>query len=370
MKSKPKILALRSDWNVNKYRNEHDTWGGIGHYRIVKPAESLKEFYDIDIVGKEFKNLNGADGDMEKIMDYIYRTYDLVFTRQIDNNTLVSNLIACAKYFKKPIVMDMDDNFIDIKQDNPAFKEYAPGSQKVMMLQAAMGLVDALTVSTKPLMKLYKRLNPNIHLFPNFNDVNDWPLKAHKLANRRVIGYAGSITHDSDIMLVVEPLKEIFRKYPDVTFEVVGAVGETGPFKEVFGEFRDRVHAYGGSPAWDNYNKVLSEMHWTFAIAPLENDDFTRCKSNIKWMEYTMMGWATVASNVEPYKVIKNNVTGLLCDTPEDWVKNLSLLLDDVALQDRLLYNAKREIEEKYQWKDNTKIYRTVFDKLLTKYKT
>jgi glycosyltransferase involved in cell wall biosynthesis len=353
---------LRTDWATNEYRLKNDLYGGIGYYRIVKPAEILKDYYDIDIIGKGYAGLGKTQ---EERMEYIFNKYDLVFTRHVQDAKLMSDFIACAKYFKKPIIMDMDDNFLDIKPDNPAYKDYEPGSQSVMMLSAGLGLVDAITVSTLPLVDKYKRFNENIHHLPNFNDINDWPLKAKRLTNRRIIGYAGSITHDSDLISVINPLKEIFRKYPDVDFEVVGAIGEIGPFKEAFGDFRDRVHAYGGSPAWDNYNKILSEMTWNVAICPLEDDDFTRSKSHIKWMEYTMMGWPVIASDVEPYKVIRQGKTGFLCKTHRDWVDALSIVLENGIISKELVENATQEIKENWQWKDNVEKYRQVFDKYL-----
>jgi hypothetical protein len=74
------------------------------------------------------------------------------------------------------------------------------------------------------------------------------------------------------------------------------------------------------------------------------NNAFNRCKSAIKWYEGSILDTpeATLAQNTEPYHEIKDGKTGLLFDTPSDFVEKLSLLIEDAQLRQRLAAGAKQ----------------------------
>lgn len=67
-----------------------------------------------------------------------------------------------------------------------------------------------------------------------------------------------------------------------------------------------------------------------------------------------------VASRVYPYYkdvqgkgTIEHGETGLLCDTEEDWVTNLSLLIENEQERKRLGENSYKYVVENWQYKDN-----------------
>jgi glycosyltransferase involved in cell wall biosynthesis len=107
------------------------------------------------------------------------------------------------------------------------------------------------------------------------------------------------------------------------------------------------------------------KQKWSIGIAPLIDDTFNRSKSNIKWLEYTMKHIPTVASNVEPYRSIKHGVTGILCDTPEQWYVALKELIEDSKLRDRLAENSYKEIKKNWQYDKNAKLWKKAIDSVL-----
>ena len=46
---KKKILMIFTEWATNEYRKEHNAFGGVGYYRIVKPAQYLEKYFDVDV---------------------------------------------------------------------------------------------------------------------------------------------------------------------------------------------------------------------------------------------------------------------------------------------------------------------------------
>ena len=62
-------------------------------------------------------------------------------------------------------------------------------------------------------------------------------------------------------------------------------------------------------------------------IAPLEDNLFNRCKSSVKFLEYSCLGVPGIYSNIDPYSiVIKNNFNGLLAYTNDEWKNSLRKL--------------------------------------------
>jgi hypothetical protein len=107
--AKPKILFIWTEWSSNEYRKKNNAYGGIGYYRIIKPAQYLKQWYDIDIKGRDIADLGETGEDVWK---HVFETYDLVFTKHTDNAQAANAMLALADNYKKPIIVDMDDNYL------------------------------------------------------------------------------------------------------------------------------------------------------------------------------------------------------------------------------------------------------------------
>ncbi len=348
---------MYTEWNVNKFREEHNLYGGIGYYRIVKPFENMP---GARVCGrpdeKEFGTL-AVD-----VWTKVFEEYDCVFIKHIDNAPAISNLLAASQYFGKPVIIDVDDNFIALREDNPAFIEYQK-HLKPYILSASLELASGVAVSTQPLKEAYSHISKNISVLPNCNDTSDWQVPIKKWNDGKVrIGYAGSITHNADLELILEPVKKILATYPNTIFEILGAA-EKKKFKELqkrlmsagVGKSRFRLHY--GTPAWLGYPELLGSMGWDIGLAPLITDTFNTCKSHIKWMEYSMINIPTVASQVYPYyqpiqgvNTIVDGHTGYLCSTSEQWFDKLAALVESKDLRDKLANNAYTYIAQNWQY--------------------
>jgi glycosyltransferase involved in cell wall biosynthesis len=76
-------------------------------------------------------------------------------------------------------------------------------------------------------------------------------------------------------------------------------------------------------------------------IAPISMVHFNDCRSSIKWVEYSALKVATVATDFGPYKRdMEHGKTGLLCKTQEDWNKALSFLIENETMRRQLGENA------------------------------
>ena len=113
-----------------------------------------------------------------------------------------------------------------------------------------------------------------------------------KEKDKIILGYfSGSITHNSDFEMILPAIKKVMQENSNVYLKVVG---ELNMPKEL-DDLKDRIIA---SPFMEC--KKLPELIASVDInlAPLEDTLFNAAKSENKWVEASMVGVPTIASNI------------------------------------------------------------------------
>jgi spore maturation protein CgeB len=107
---------------------------------------------------------------------------------------------------------------------------------------------------------------------------------------------------------------------------------------------------------------MMMSMGWDIGLAPLLDIEFNRCKSHIKWMEYSMSKTPVLASRVYPYyekidnkDVIVDGKTGFLFSDENEFKTKLKKLILDIELRKKIGDNAYNYIIKKWQYRDNIK---------------
>ncbi len=371
-----RIAFLFSDWDANAYRQENDLYGGIGYYRVIKPAQQLRKWFEVDVIGADFRHWGTTAEKYDRL-----GKYDLIISKHLRTPEEASNTLATAKHFKKKILVDIDDNYLDIRKDNPAFADYEYGKGAREYMSAFISLADGLIVSTDPLKKVYKTLNKNIDVIPNCNDVNDWPNVRKQWGHGTIrIGFAGGMGHDADLELILEPMAYILAKYPNVTFEILGALSSPEQAMRLgirMNEFckkniTKQFRFAGGTLAWQGYPELLASNGWDIVLAPLVDEPFNRGKSHIRWLETSMIYAPLVASQVYPYfkdiqgkKTIVDGITGFFASTPEHWFRQIEKLINDKELRNSVATNSYNYVKENWQYEQWAEKYKKVIDKYI-----
>ncbi|NBW09203.1 MAG: hypothetical protein EBR82_14385 [Caulobacteraceae bacterium] len=362
-----KILMNFSDYTHTPERMEQNTYGGLGYYRIVKPSEQIKG-HDVKLVGKEIKDFGTT---LEEQWDNIFKEYDAYWTNYFCDDVAGAMIIYQARKHGKKLILDIDDNYFDIPESNLLYERFQSGKRERAMMTTILSFADIITTSTFPLkerldehFQLVQKLEKKIVVIPNLNDIKDWDFEPiEKDPKKIVIGYSGSNSHHDDLALVLPAVHKIMQKYDNVYFEMIGILDKKNApvvFKNWDMKLLDRVAMVGATPTFKEYPEWLSQRAWDIGIAPLVDTKFTRCKSSIKWLEYSMFKIPTCASRVYPYfidvggrKTIEDGKTGLLC-RKDDWFKNLERLVIDKDLRIKLGQNAYEHVKENWQYKDSS----------------
>lgn len=343
--------------------NNNDELGGVGYYRIVSPANKLKQLgYDVEVVaGYNLAKRFRTDTSIDEVVDVysnILKSYDLVWMKHTDNESALAGLFGLKSQFKCKVIWDFDDDLFNVRPSQMAYDIYAPGKHKRQIVASAISFCDALTVSTEPLKKSLSKLLKEvfnikipIYVCPNFINIEEWNKIKYRPSNSPTIGYYGSTTHSDDLMLIKKAIYKVLEKYDRVSFEFMGTM--TGQdlvefFKDIPNdEWLKRIKLTGGTNGWKGFPDTLLSKNWDIALAPLIDDDFNKCKSNIKWMETAMKQIPCICSDIITYNDSVTKTTGIL-SKDNQWFNKMSKLIDNPDYRVFIGKNARKYIEEKF----------------------
>jgi len=160
---------------------------------------------------------------------------------------------------------------------------------------------DSMVVTTKPLHDHYEKYVGKVKIIPNCLARKWFDLKpARTKKNRLRVGWIGAGQHKGDLEIVNEVIKSLAER---VDWIFMGM--QTEEAKPYIKEFHSFVSI-------SDYPEKMASLDLDIAIAPLEDNLFNRCKSNLRLLEYGAMSWPVVCSDVYPYQT--NNPPVLRCD--------------------------------------------------------
>jgi glycosyltransferase involved in cell wall biosynthesis len=204
---------------------------------------------------------------------------------------------------------------------------------------------DAATVSTRALATYFRDVigQKNVHVFPNtivpaHYEQYDVRRKPEDEGIVRIL-WQGSVSHYIDWFPMREGLQAIVEKYRGkVKFVIFGSM-----FPWIHDIIPADMIEFHPWSLYEAYKLKRGLLNCDINLCPLKDDVFNRCKSAIKWYEASILRVpeATLAQNTEPFHEIQEGVTGLLFRDNEEFVRKLSLLIEDASLRTRLATAAK-----------------------------
>jgi len=372
-----KILFYFSDHGANVIRQEQNTYGGVGYYRIIKPSQQAAKGHEVTVWGKELTKkatLTGKGETPDQRWARIFKKFDVYWASYFSDPKEAAALFYQRDKSGKKVVIDVDDNFLDVLESHPLYDKLKAGKRDKAFMTTILSFADVITCSTEPLKQRFRKHFKDVHNFekkivviPNMNDVRDWNVTpAPKHEDRIVIGYAGSNSHQDDLAMLFPHLLHIMKKYPNVYFESIGSISKDmlHMFKDFPMEVMNRCDLMPASWTFKDYPQTLADMKWDIGVAPLVDNAFTRCKSHIKFMEYAMVKMPCIASRVYPYfmdiggkKVVEHGKTGLLIK-PSEWSDALEDLILNQKKRIELGENAYEHVKKTWQYdeSDMTKV--------------
>lgn len=254
-------------------------------------------------------------------------------------------------------IYDVDDLIFDaplyekyLRQSNMnlnhELKELLKGAQ---LYRQAIIHADVFLASTEALKKVYDKmqLQKNSYVLPNglASEILDIR-KNHKirpLTNKIRIFYgAGSKTHDADFEIITRPVAKILHDYKNVELYIIGQL-ELNP---IFDKYKGQIHRISRLSSKNYFNEI---SQYDIALMPLTNTFFNECKSNIKYIEASILNIPSVASNIyEFHHAIEDGENGFLASTEEEWYTKIRQLVLDSNLREKIAQKAFERCQSLY----------------------
>lgn len=225
------------------------------------------------------------------------------------------------------IIYDIDDLWNAVPEDNPAGTIFY--QEQIKNIEAMMELADLVTVSTSVLAHFVKEKGiKNIRVIPNMVPTPIWPQKDIGDPKITRILWAGSPTHKNDLEIAAPALRNILER-EDGKVRFV-CFGENVPESlESVRHFVDPIRFVD----FADYAELLSKIGASFAIAPLQSNDFNCCKSAVKFLEYSAPGYASLCTPVGEYVEMKEKGAPIWLVFEDKWEEMLVQAIADKEWQ-------------------------------------
>ena len=321
---------------------------GSRYYRLIPQLKYMEQ------QGHEVKLVDSDDQQMEENIKWA----DVVILEMIFSTGIID---LCKKHNAK-VVFECDDLIHTVPATHYAYDETKGILNKFKMYKKVFNCVrrcDGFITPTEVLYKKYGRFSKKRLMFPNFIDLPHW-LKPHKRNTSDIIRilWAGSTSHKGDLLKFKPIMKQILEKYKNVKFIYVGDGGvKTDDLQAKF-TYGDDL--WEGIP--DNRENILSVsgFYWPYklaalqadiAIAPLEKNYFNSCKSQCKYLEYSINKIPAVYS-AHHYTDVLHKHSGLLADADDDWFTAISYLITHEKERRKMGENAYNDVMKNHNMSD------------------
>jgi len=299
--------------------------------------------------------------EYETILAYIEKV-QLVILCRIGWTIHIQEIINRAHDLHKPVIYQVDDmvysldelytvtSTIHTFEDNEAFYDFwfAGIGRKQCAAQQADGFITTndflgLKISTvfrKPYAVIHNALNlEQIAVSEKYFDIK----KREVFQKPFTIGYfSGSPSHINDFRSIATEIYALLKQYDDMNLLVVGFMEFPGFMKDLIEEGRIQF-----KPLVDFLELQRLTAEVDVNIVPLIDNEFTNCKSELKFFEAGIVGTITCAAPTYTYtRAIRNGVNGFLCQAG-DWYKTIeNIYLGNI--DPKIVRNARNDALKNY----------------------
>lgn len=299
---------------------------GSGHLRAAWPAQlmaavgmDVKVFPPGTLTAWKQSNTNILGTVRSRLLEP--PPFDVVIIQRPTSYLWPTTIMALREAGVR-VVIDWDDDPMALSPDHPAWQKvnpkYSPMDNYVHA-KAAMGMADAVVVSTPALQNRYggtvvRNAIPASYLVEPRTAVNV-PLQ---------VGWPGAVwNHPGDLDVTRGGVALAIEKC-DAGFVNLG--DSTGVAEAL--RLKRPLTAIGHVPIAE-YPAIVAQ--WDVGIAPLADTLFNRSKSYLKPLEYAALGVPFVCSDLPEYRLFVEQGCGYLAERARDWETIVKMLLQSPA---------------------------------------
>jgi len=214
--------------------------------------------------------------------------YDIVLLHNPDQEWQLEAVYLC-KSFGIKVIVDYDDNFFAVEEDNPYHVEMKERKINYYLhVKRILEKADSVIVSTDALAKAFQDYNNKITVIRNAFDPYIHKLAQDRNKAKMMVLWRGRTAHKNDLSAYEEQISKLVESNKDFTFVFWGLDPVPTWLQDLGVRCRNIcskpvVHAY-------SYFYELAELAPSLTIVPLIDNEFNRCKSDIAKLESIAAG--------------------------------------------------------------------------------
>jgi glycosyltransferase involved in cell wall biosynthesis len=332
-------------------------------YRVVNPGLTLAANPECGNSGAWFDHRDLRTDD-----SFIDAADALVICRT-RYNAAVARILTRARARGIPVLFDCDDLVFDtghvhLLVDSLNLNQYDEAVwdgffASVGRIGATLRLCDTFVATNEWLAGCAREYEPQLRtaIIPNYlnREQQEWSQRFYREKRnsnwardgRIHVGYfSGSPTHARDFAVAAPAICRLLASDPRVVLRIVGFFD---PDQELM-RYCDRIEFH---PLQDflNLQRLIAEVE--INIAPLQENTFTNCKSELKFFEAAICGTLTLATPTFAFRnSIAHEQTGLLVSSCGwDWaLQEAVAIVEDKPRYDAIAEAASEYVQSIYGW--------------------
>ncbi|MCB5188972.1 glycosyltransferase [Methylobacillus caricis] len=286
----------------------HSDLAGCGHYRVIQPLTALR---DAGVVEGALSMQYLSPAELERFAPDV-----IVLQQPTSEDRLESTrrIQAFSQAFK---VYELDDYLPNLPMRS-IHRQRMP-KDIIKTMRRGLSLVDRFVVSTPALAEALAGMHPDIRVIKNLLPVAWWKgLQGQRRTSAKPrVGWAGGDSHTGDLELIIDVVKELADEVEWVFFGMCPI------------QLQPYVHEYHTGLPISQYPAALARLNLDLALAPVEQNLFNECKSNLRLLEYGACGFPVICSDVRCYQEDNLPVTRVK-NRFRDWVDAIRMHIHDL----------------------------------------
>lgn len=342
-------------------------YDGCYYYRGYLPGTYGNMTVINDFMGKRF--------DKEQLKEKAKQADIIVFQRP--NDHIKAELATLLKQAGKTIVFDNDDTYLPEK--GIPLSMLASDKQREIAqymndsLYKVIGVSDLVIAATEFLADEYRKVHDNVIVSKNCIDPLDEYKPKKNTTGKYRVGFVGSVTSNDDYVHIKDQIRKLAER-DDVTIVVFGVKGRDG---KVYGSMNDDLEFWNSLPniEWqhfvpiDEYYYTINKLCLDLIVIPRKDNYFNRCKSNLKFLEASLLRIPVIAQGFEdglsPYQVNKEDGNYMEIVTDNSlWYDKIVELLKDEHKRVSMSEKAHHYVLKNYNIKNNAPKLRAILENL------
>jgi hypothetical protein len=256
----------------------------------------------------------------------------------------VATMAAMLRDAGVPVIFHIDDDLLNVPRElgEKKFLEHNR-PERTSTVRYLIDTADFVYCSTRRLRERFGELGITRDLFAGEIYCSGEIIAPAERREARVLGFMGN-DKTPELTVLAPVIAAALERHPQLRFELFGSMA-LPPELEGFGS---RVQATPPIKDYDAFVAKFRTLRWDIGLCPLLKTPFNLVKADTKWVDYTAIGAAVIASRDTAYDAACADGCGMLVETLEDWAAAIDILASDQDRRFAQVVTAQEKLAERY----------------------